>query len=83
MPVKEWIRFCLYAADEVGEKRHPQLAILATYPDAECFSPESIADAWFFLATPRAGAQPKPYSLAPGYADTWAHYERVRAGGVP
>jgi hypothetical protein len=64
---KQWIKFCMYEAHDVGEPRHPQIAIRAAYPDAEDFWPESIADAWFFRATPREGAQPKPFSLAPRY----------------
>lgn len=65
--MKQWIKFCMYEADEVREKRHPQVVIRATYPDADHFEPQSIADAWFFYATPRPGAQPKPFSIAPRY----------------
>lgn len=67
---KVWIKFCMYTAHDVREQRHPQVAILAAYPDATNLCPESIADAWFFRATPREGDQPKPFSLAPGYGNT-------------
>lgn len=68
---KQWIRCCVYIMCMIGDKRHPQQAIRDTYPDAECFCPESIANAWFFRATP-TGAEGEPgiFTLAPRYAES-------------
>ena len=64
---KVWIRFCMRAAYEAGLKRHPAVEISEAYPDACDYEPQSIVDAWFFRAVPKAGEQPPGFSLAPRY----------------
>ncbi|TAL29007.1 MAG: hypothetical protein EPN98_21430 [Phenylobacterium sp.] len=43
-------RFDMRGAHEAGELRHPQIVILAWFPDASDLEPVSIADCWLFAS---------------------------------
>jgi hypothetical protein len=49
-------RYDLQGADEAGERRHPQIAILEHFPDADHFEPMLVGSCWLFEASPREGA---------------------------
>lgn len=41
-------KYCMWSADEAGEKDHPQRVILKHAPKAYDFHPVPIADCWLF-----------------------------------